>query len=92
MSKDKERQDGSDDFAGIGRTGAAFLVTVAALTHPRQTLKEVFPMVRRLGVKALKLALAPFMLVRLMLWSRRDRGPTFEDYLHGGMRERDTRR
>ncbi|GAB3962506.1 hypothetical protein GCM10029978_018140 [Actinoallomurus acanthiterrae] len=84
MSKDKGRHGDSDDFAGISRTGAAFLVTVVAVAHPWQTLKELLPVVRRLGLRALKLPLVPFALVAAVLWSRRkNRGPTFEDYLHG---------
>ncbi|GAA4614735.1 hypothetical protein GCM10023195_64470 [Actinoallomurus liliacearum] len=90
MSKDKERHDGPDDFAGISRGGAAFLMTVVALAHPWQTLKELRPMVRGLGRQALKLPLVPFALVAAILWSRRkDRGLTFEDYLHGFGEEND---
>ncbi|GAA4630310.1 hypothetical protein GCM10023196_055140 [Actinoallomurus vinaceus] len=90
MSKDKGRHDDPDDFAGISRRGAAFLVTVVALGHPWQTLKELLPMVRRRGLQALKLPLVPFVLVAAVLWSRRkSRGPTFEDYLHGFGEERD---
>ncbi|MEV5752373.1 hypothetical protein AB0L00_31535 [Actinoallomurus sp. NPDC052308] len=90
MSKDKGRHNDSDDFAGISRGGAAFLVTVVALGHPWRTLKELLPMVRRLGLQALKLPLVPFALVAAMLWSRRkNRGLTFEDYLHGFGEERD---
>jgi hypothetical protein len=84
VSEDEGRHD--DDFAGISRSGAAFLVTVAALAHPWRTLKELLPVVRRparLGLDALKLPLVPFVGVRVWLWSRRNQGPTFEDYLHG---------
>jgi hypothetical protein len=91
VSEDKGRHD--DDFAGISRMGAAFLVTVAALAHPWQTLKELLPVVRRLGrlglEAALKLPLVLFVLVRVRLWSRRNQGPTFEDYLHGFGEDRD---
>jgi hypothetical protein len=90
VSKDKRRHDDADDFAGISRTRAAFLVTVLALRHPWQTLKELLPVVRRLGLQALKLLLVPFVLVAAALWPRRkNRGPTFEDYLHGSGNERD---
>ncbi|MEV5707545.1 hypothetical protein [Actinoallomurus sp. NPDC052274] len=91
MSKDKERHDGPDDFAGISRSGIAFLMTVVALRHPWQTLRDLLlPMVRRVGLQALKLPLVPFVLVAAILRSRRrDRGLTFEDYLHGLGEERD---
>jgi hypothetical protein len=90
VSEDKGRHD--DDFAGISRMGAAFLVTVMALAHPWRALKEMLPAVRRLGrlgLETLKLPLVPFVLVRVRLWSRRNQGPTFEDYLHGFGEDRD---
>ncbi|WP_198167347.1 hypothetical protein [Microbispora sp. ATCC PTA-5024] len=89
MTKEKGRHD-PDDFAGTSLGGAALILTVMALRHPWQTLKELLTMVRRLGRRALRLAMAPVALVAVTLWSRRrDRRPTFEDYLHGLDEERD---
>ncbi|MEZ0077227.1 hypothetical protein [Planotetraspora sp. GP83] len=89
MTEEKGRHD-PDDFSGISLGGAAFILTVVALRHPWQTLKELLTVVRRLGRRALRLAMAPFVLVAVTLWSRRrDRRPTFEDYLHGREEEGD---
>ncbi|MGW4957985.1 hypothetical protein ACWEPL_12235 [Nonomuraea sp. NPDC004186] len=86
MSK-KERDD-SDDFGGIGFGRMAFLLAVVALGRPWETLKELFGLIRRLGRRVLRLVLAPFRLVALIVWSRTaDRRPTFEDHLRGEDRD-----
>ncbi|WP_214109277.1 hypothetical protein [Acrocarpospora catenulata] len=83
VTKEKGRDD-PDDFSGIGLGRVAFILTVMALRHPWQTLKELLMVVRRLGRRALRLAMASVKLVAvIMLSRRRDRRPTFEDYLHG---------
>ncbi|GLX02683.1 hypothetical protein [Microtetraspora sp. NBRC 16547] len=83
MTKEKGRDD-PDDFSGISLGGVAFMLTVIALRHPWQTLKELLKVVRRLGRRALRLAMVPAALVAAIVLSRRrDRRPTFEDYLHG---------
>ncbi|MBL7549228.1 hypothetical protein I6A60_15230 [Frankia sp. AgB1.9] len=87
MTKEKARPE-SDDFGGMSRGGAAFLVAVVALGHPWQALRELFTALRRLARRTSRLAMAPAALVAAVLWSRqRDRRPTFEDYLHGGREE-----
>ncbi|MEV4364076.1 hypothetical protein [Nonomuraea sp. NPDC049625] len=86
MSK-KERDD-SDDFGGIGFGRMAAVLAVVALGRPWETLKELFGLIRRLGRRVLRLVLAPFRLVALIVWSRTaDRRPTFEDHLHGEDRD-----
>lgn len=83
VTKEKERDD-PDDFSGISLGGAAFMLTVMALRHPWQSLKELLTVVRRLGRRALRLAMAPAgLMAAIVLSRRRDRRPTFEDYLHG---------
>ncbi|MFF4622265.1 hypothetical protein [Nonomuraea jabiensis] len=88
MSK-KERDD-PDDFGGIGFGRMTFILAVVALGRPWETLKELFGLIRRLGRRVLRLVLAPFRLVTLIVWSRMaDRHPTFEDHLHGVDEDRD---
>ncbi|MFI7128787.1 hypothetical protein ACIBQ1_24000 [Nonomuraea sp. NPDC050153] len=88
MSK-KERDD-PDDFGGISFGGMAFILAVAALGRPREALRELFRLIRRLGRRVLRLVLAPFRLATLIVWSRMaDRHPTFEDHLHGVDEDRD---
>ncbi|MCC5579594.1 hypothetical protein IMZ11_28590 [Microtetraspora sp. AC03309] len=83
VTKEKGRDD-PDDFSGISLGGMAFILTVMALRHPWQSLKELLRVVRRLGRSALRLAMAPAALVAAIVLSRRrDRRPTFEDHLHG---------
>ncbi len=83
VTKEKERDD-PDDFSGISLGGAAFMLTVMALRHPWQSLKELLMVIRRLGGRALRLAMAPAgLMAAIVLSRRRDRRPTFEDYLHG---------
>jgi len=75
-------RDDPDDFSGIGGGGAALLVAFAALAHPWQAFREAFVATRRLLRRAFRLALTPVLLVAVPLWSRRrDRRPTFEDFL-----------
>jgi len=82
VTRKRERDD--DDFAGIGLGGMALLLTAMALRHPWQALKELLKVARRLGRWALGRAMAPVALVVVIVLSRRrDRRPTFEDYLHG---------
>ncbi|ADP79645.1 hypothetical protein [Pseudofrankia inefficax] len=89
MTKDKPRPE-SDDFGGMSRGGAAFLVAVVALGHPWQALRELFTALGRLARRVFRLAMAPAALLAAVLWSRRtDRRPTFEDYLHGHREEND---
>ncbi|GAB3160435.1 hypothetical protein [Microbispora hainanensis] len=81
MTRERERDD---DFSGIGLGGMVLLLTVMALRHPWQALKELLRLADRLGRWALGHALAPAALVvAIVLSRRRDRRPTFEDYLHG---------
>ncbi|WP_157545581.1 hypothetical protein [Microtetraspora fusca] len=83
VTKEKGRDD-PDDFSGISLGGMSFILTVMALRHPWQSLKELLRVVRRLGRWALRLAMVPAALVAAIVLSRRrDRRPTFEDYLHG---------
>ncbi|XVQ83924.1 hypothetical protein ACQP2K_34650 [Microbispora siamensis] len=83
MTKEKERDD-PDDFSGISLRGMAFILTVMALRHPWQSLKELLMVVRRLGRWALRLVMVPVARVAVIVLSRRrDRRPTFEDCLHG---------
>lgn len=82
MTRKRERDD--DDFAGIGLGGMALLLTVMALRHPWQALKELLRVIGRLGRWALGRAMAPVAVVVVIVLSRRrNRRPTFEDYLHG---------
>ncbi|MEU7890747.1 hypothetical protein AB0B54_35045 [Microbispora bryophytorum] len=82
MTKEKARDD-PDDFSGTSLGGAAFIVTVMALRHPRQSLKGLLAVVRRLGRWTTRLVVAPVALVGVIVWwYRRERRPTFEDYLH----------
>jgi hypothetical protein len=86
---EKERDD-PDDFGGIGFGRMILILAVVALGRPWETLKELFRLIRRLGRRVLRLVLAPFRLVALIVWSRRaDRRPTFEDHLHGVDEDRD---
>ncbi|MEV1202165.1 hypothetical protein [Microbispora rosea] len=81
---EKRGRDDSDDFSGVSLGGMALVVTVMALRHPWQSLKELLRVVRRLGRWALRLVMAPAGLVAAIVFTRqRDRRPTFEDYLHG---------
>ncbi|MEU8177655.1 hypothetical protein AB0C14_32690 [Microbispora hainanensis] len=82
MTRKRERED--DDLSGVGLGGMALLLTVMALRHPWQALKELLRVIGRLGRWALGRALAPAAVVVVIVSSRRrDRRPTFEDYLHG---------
>ncbi|MFC6005428.1 hypothetical protein ACFPZ0_28270, partial [Streptomonospora nanhaiensis] len=66
MSKEKERDD-PDDFGGISFGGMIFMLAVVALGRPWETLKELFRLLRRLGRRVLRLALAPFRLAILIV-------------------------
>ncbi|MBE1563971.1 hypothetical protein [Nonomuraea africana] len=89
MSKEKERDD-SDDFGGISFGRMILTLAVVALGRPWETVKELFRWVRRLGRRMLRLALAPFRLATLIVWSRlAGRRPTFEDHLHRVDEEKD---
>ncbi|OHV36556.1 hypothetical protein BCD49_18500 [Pseudofrankia sp. EUN1h] len=79
----KNERNDVDDFGGISRGGAVLVVTAVTIAHPWQALRELLALARRLGRRALNLAMAPIVLVAAALWGRRgDRRPTFEDYLH----------
>lgn len=89
VRKKKERDD-PDDFGGIGCGGMVFTLAVVALGRPREMLKELVGLIRRLGRRVLRLVLAPFRLAALIVWSRlADRRPTFEDHLRGAGEDRD---
>jgi hypothetical protein len=89
VTEEKSRPE-SDDFGGMSRGGAAFLLAVVALGHPWQALRELFTALRGLARRTSRLVMAPAALVAAVLWSRkRDRRPTFEDYLHRRREEND---
>ncbi|MDT3445026.1 MULTISPECIES: hypothetical protein [unclassified Pseudofrankia] len=82
MTGEKERND-ADDFTGVSRGGAVLVLTVVALAHPWQALRELLTVARHLVRQAFRLAMTPIALVGAVLAGRRrDRRPTFEDYLH----------
>ncbi|MFF5258016.1 hypothetical protein ACFY4C_03655 [Actinomadura viridis] len=72
----------SDDFAGIGVRGLAFLMILMCLAHPWQALKGLLRMLGRSCGKALGVVKFPFRLLALVAYERHTaRRPTFEDYL-----------
>ncbi|WP_433475625.1 hypothetical protein ACQPZP_00485 [Spirillospora sp. CA-142024] len=90
MTKEKKERHPDDDFGGISRSEAAFVLILAVLMHPWRAVKELLnelpAVLRRLGRRALGFAMIPFALLWLR---RRDRHPTFEEYLRRPDEERD---
>jgi hypothetical protein len=77
-----EKAHSDDEFAGISRRGAAFVLIVATLGHPWQALRELLAAVRHLAGRAGRLLLAPAGFIAAIVLTRRQDRPTFEDYLH----------
>jgi hypothetical protein len=47
VTKEKEEHHSNDDFGGISRGEAAFVLIAATLFHPWQALKELLTVLRR---------------------------------------------
>lgn len=80
----KKRPDGpDDDLGGLGVGGAALILILMAVAHPWQTVKELLPLARWLGRRALRFAQAPFRLLAAIFWLRwMERRPSFDEFLH----------